>query len=163
MTQICICATLPDLAHVPMGGDGLDEKLLATMEMVAPHGGDQWWLYLGKCSACGQDWLVAEDSRIFDEHFLQRLTPTEAAAITTTQTWPETFLSYERVLRIGNTLTEPCRFFDSMAYSLIWTAEDLRKARPEITPVEIGALLGVSAAHAQRLLDTPSPVLGDES
>ena len=28
----CYCAYLPDLAAVPMGGDGLDERVFATVE-----------------------------------------------------------------------------------------------------------------------------------
>lgn len=49
----CCCHSLADLAVVPMGGDGLDERVFATLEKICDHGGDLWWLYLSKCSACG--------------------------------------------------------------------------------------------------------------
>ena len=29
-----------------MGGDGLDERVFATVEIVVDHGGDAWWLSL---------------------------------------------------------------------------------------------------------------------
>jgi predicted transcriptional regulator len=35
---------------------------------------------------------------------------------------------------------------------LIWTAQDLRKERPEITVDEIAHLLGIERRHAERLL-----------
>lgn len=145
MRHDCICASLPDLANVPMGGAGLDTKLLATLKLVKEHGGDQWWLYLGKCDACGQNWMVAEDQRIFDEHFLKRLTPAEADQVETVGLWPDEFLTYESVLRIGGKLARPCRFLDPLDSSLVWTVEDLRRHRPDIKADEIAKLLGIDA------------------
>jgi len=161
MAEDCICASLPDLAHIAMGdSEKRDEKFLATVEEVRLAGREQWWLYLGKCSVCAQDWLVAQEERIYDEHFLERLEPTAAADILVTGKWPETFISYERVLRIGRSLVHPCQFFDSMALSLIWTVEDLRKARPDISADEIGGLLGVSEKHASALITASEAGLG---
>jgi len=135
-----------------MGGDGLDEKLLATLESVKKHGGVQWWLYLGRCRVCRQDWLVAQEERIYDEHFLQRLNPHEAERVIVQGIWPDTFISYERVLRIGQSLTNPCRFLDPRAVSLISTVEDLRKERPEISAAEIADLLGIGVNHSTKLM-----------
>lgn len=147
----CKCASIRDLAAIPMGGDGLDERVFATMEKVRDHGGDPWWLYLSKCSECGQHWMIAQEERIFDEYFLRRVS-NEAAEGILAHTWPDEFITYERVLNIGHTFATPCIFFDTMAGSLIWSAEDLRKARPEITVDEIARLLGVTPENAKRLL-----------
>ncbi len=158
MTEDCICASLPDLAHIAMGdSEGRDEKFLTTVDEVRRAGDEQWWLYLGKCRVCAQDWLVAQEERIYDEHFLARLEPAVAARIVATGEWPDTFVSYERVLRIGKSLANPCRFLDSFAASLVWTVEDLQKERPDISTSEIGSLLGVSEAHAAKLMAANDP------
>lgn len=153
MEQICICNALPDLAHVPMGGDGLDEKLLATLREVKAFGEAKYWLYLGKCSACRQDWLVAQEERIFDEHFLKRLSSEQASRIVNANEWPEYFWTYENVLKIGSTMSSHCRFFERTAPSLVWTAEDLMAERPEITLPEIAALLGVRIDQATDIVN----------
>jgi len=153
MAEDCICASLSDLAHIAMGdSQQRDEKFLATIEEVLRAGEGLWWLYLGKCRVCAQDWLVAQEERIYDEHFLKRLQPVAAARILATGKWPDTFISYERLLRVGKSLATPCRFLNSMAASLLWTVEDLRKERPNISAAEIGGLLGVSEEHAAKLI-----------
>lgn len=136
-----------------MGGDGFDERVFATIENVVDHGGDAWWLHLSQCHACGQHWMIAQEERIFDEHFLRRLNINEANRISTNGEWPAEFLSYERVLKIGHAMgIRPCVFLERLSPSLVWTAEDLRKERPDISVEEVGLLLGVTAAQAKRLL-----------
>jgi hypothetical protein len=147
----CHCATLSNLAAVPMGGDGLDERVFATVEHIHDHGGSQWWLHLSRCSACGQNWMIAQEERIFDEYFLRRVSEAEAGAILAGR-WPDDFMTYERVLEIGHTFATPCVFFNSLADSLIWSANDLRRERPEITADEVARLLGVTTKNAERLL-----------
>jgi hypothetical protein len=148
----CYCATLPDLAAVPMGGDdGLDERVFATIERIRHHGESLWWLNLSRCNACGQNWMIAQEERIFDEYFLKRIGNAEAEAILIGR-WPGDFITYERVLEIGHTFAKPCIFSDPLAGSLIWSTEDLRRDRPEITADEIARLLGVTAENAVRLL-----------
>jgi hypothetical protein len=78
----CCCRSLADLSVVPMGGDGLDERVFATLERTRDHGGALWWLYLSKCSACGQGWLVAQDERIYDNYYLKRLSSVETLDVT---------------------------------------------------------------------------------
>lgn len=141
-----------DLAAVPMGGDGLDERIFATLERVKGHGGELWWLYLSKCEACGQYWMVAQEERIFDEYFFRRLNRTEALLISSEGRWPPEFATYERVLKLGRSLSTPCVFLETLAPSLVWTAEDLRKERPDITVEEIARLIGVTPKHVERLL-----------
>lgn len=149
----CCCASLPDLAAVPMGGDGLDERVFATVENVVDHGGDAWWLHLSQCRACGQHWMIAQEERIFDEHFMRRLTVDEASRILSVSDWPVEFSSYERVLKTGHALSiRPCVFLERLAPSLVWTAEDLRRERPDISVEEIAFLLGITPAQAKRLL-----------
>ncbi len=136
-----------------MGGDGLDERVFATVENVVDHGGDAWWLHLSQCQACGQHWMIAQEERIFDEHFLRRVNVNEANCISTNGEWPAEFLSYERVLQTGHAMgIRPCVFLEPLSPSLTWTAEDLRKERPDISAEEVALLLGVTAAQAKRLL-----------
>ena len=148
----CICTTLDDLAVVPMGMDGLDERFFATVESIHDHGGERWWLHLARCTACGQDWMIAQEERIYDDHFLKRLSRAEAEAVVRDNAWPPDFLTYEAVLRMGRERSSACRFLDPRAGSLTWTVEDLRKARPEISTEEIGDLLGISEKHVAALM-----------
>jgi hypothetical protein len=148
----CCCGALADLAVVPMGREDLDEQVFATLARIRDHGGDLWWLYLSRCGACGQAWLVAQDERIYDNYYLKRLSPAEALDILEAGRWPDDFITYERVLRLGRTLARPWRFLDPRAPSLVWTAEDLVKERPDITVGEIAYLLGIEREAALRLL-----------
>ena len=135
-----------------MGGDGLDERVFASLERTREHGGDQWWLYLAKCSHCRQDWMVAQDERIYDNYYLKRLGPAEAKGVFETNRWPDDFITYERVLRLGRTLAQPWTFLDPRSPSLVWTAEDLVKERPDITVEEIAYLLAIEPKAAAHLL-----------
>ena len=148
----CCCRSLSDLAVVPMGGDGQDERVFATLDITLSHGADLWWLYMSKCSACEQEWLVAQDERIYDNYYLKRLGPTEAQEITDGDHWPDDFITYERVLKLGRTLSQPWTFLDPRSPSLVWTAEDLMKERPDITVEEIAYLLAIEPKAAARLL-----------
>jgi hypothetical protein len=140
-----------------MGGDGLDERVFATVENMIEHGGAAWWLYLSRCRACGQHWMIAQEERIFDEYFLRRLTVDQANSISVNAEWPVEFLSYERVLKTGHALhIQPCIFFERLSPSLVWTAEDLRKERPDILEEEIAFLLGVTITQAKRLMAAAS-------
>ena len=148
----CCCPSLVDLAVVPMGGDGLDEDVFATLEKTREHSGDLWWLYLSKCSACGQDWLVAQDERIYDNYYLKRLGSVEVRDRAESNRWPDDFITYERVLRLGRTLGQPWTFLDPRSSALIWTADDLIKERPDITVDEIAYLLAIEPVAAAKLL-----------
>ena len=147
----CLCASLPDLAVVPMGGDGLDERVFATLQTVYDHGG-RWWLYLSKCDVCGQHWMVAQEERIFDDYFLRRLDGATAAKIADEKRWPAEFLTYDAVLKVGREMSKPCVFLEPLASSLVWTAEDLRRERPDISVEQIAYLIGVTPEHAARLI-----------
>lgn len=136
-----------------MGGDGLDKRVFETFENVVDHGGDAWWLHLSQCRDCGQHWMIAQEERIFDVHFLRRLTGGEANSVAIEAEWPTEFLSYERVLKTGHALRiHPCVFLERLSPSLVWTAEDLRKERFDISVDEIALLLGINSAQAKRIL-----------
>ncbi|MDO7841146.1 hypothetical protein [Sphingomonas immobilis] len=105
--------------------------------------------------------MIAQEERIFDEYFLRRLSVDEADRIFVNAEWPVEFLSYERVLKTGHALRiRPCIFLERLSPSLVWTAEDLRKERPDISVEEISLLLGVTATQAGRLLVTASSEQG---
>ena len=153
----CECAALPDLAVVPMGGDDLDIRVFATLNPVREHGDTRWWLYLSSCTACCQNWLIAQEERIFDDYFLKRLSVAEADQIVASARWPEEFRTYERVLTVGHALSNPCRFFDPLDASLVWTVHDLRKERPAMTSEEIAQLIGSTSADVELMLATNAP------
>ena len=149
----CCCSALDDLAVVPMGAlDDLDGRVFATLAREKEHGGDQWWLYASKCGVCGQQWMVAQDERIHDNFYLKRLTPPAAQAIVDCDHWPNEFLTYEQVLRLGVRSGKVCQFLDPRSAALIETVCDLRRERPSITVAEIAHLLGISTENAQKLL-----------
>ncbi|HJO64867.1 MAG TPA: hypothetical protein QF469_05955 [Sphingomonas sanguinis] len=148
----CCCSTLADLEAIPMGGDGLDERVFASIENVRDHGGEAWWLHLSRCRVCGQHWMIAQEERIFDEYFLRRLDAAEASNISSEGEWPVEFLTYERVLETGHELgVRPCIFIDSMPMSLLWTVQDLRRERPDISVTKIAQLLGIPMKQAERI------------
>jgi hypothetical protein len=152
----CCCGALSDLAVVPMGMDGLDERVFASLERVIEHGGDQWWLYLSDCSNCSQNWMVAQDERVYDNYYLRRITSPMRQAIIDHGQWPDEFLTYEQVLRLGRTMSKPWTFLDPRSPGLVWTAEDLRRERPDISFDEIAYLLAIPVPDAIRLLQKPS-------
>ena len=88
MPARCLCSSLADLAAVPMGDEGLDELVFATLERVCEHGRKLWWLYASQCDVCGQHWLVAQDERIYDTYYLKRLSPAAAQDIIVSGNWP---------------------------------------------------------------------------
>jgi hypothetical protein len=147
----CECRLLRDRDVIPMGGDGLDERFFSTVERLANHGGRQWWLYLSRCSACEQHWLVAQEERIYDDFFVLRLSLDEAQAIIANAQWPATFQTYEEVLATGRELSRACVFFDGEAGSLVWTVEDLLDENPSITESRMSELLGITTAQVSAL------------
>ncbi|QEA16444.1 hypothetical protein [Novosphingobium ginsenosidimutans] len=101
--------------------------------------------------------MIAQEERIFDIYFMRRLTEDEAKSIIGNANWPDEFLSYERVLKTGHALRfQPFIFFEPLSLSLVLTAQDLRRERPEISEEEIAFLLGVSPSLAKRLLAAKS-------
>ena len=84
---------MSDLAVVPMGGDGLDERVFASIMTVCDHGGDQWWLHLERCGACGQNWMIAQEERNYDDYYLRRLNAEVARQVECDGRWPAEFIA----------------------------------------------------------------------
>jgi len=152
----CHCGSLPDLAVVPMGGDGLDERVFASLNRLHEHGGDQWWLYVSLCNQCQQNWMIAQDERIYDNYYLRRVDPATVEVIREQGHWPADFLTYERVLLLGRTMSKPWTFLDPRSPALMRTTEDLRRERPEISVEEVAYLLAIPVPDARRLLQKPT-------
>lgn len=135
-----------------MGGNALDALVFATFKRIEEHGGDQWWLYISTCRVCAQDWMVAQDERIYDNFYLRRISAQTKQEIVEWALWPDEFLTYEKVLRLGRAMGQVCAFYDPASPALVTTAAELRRERPDISVAEIGDLLGLSVAHVVSLL-----------
>ena len=152
MAKQCCCATLGDFAVVGMGdSEGRDERVFASLERIADHGGDQWWLYLSRCSVCQTDWMVAQEERIHDNFYLRRLSADDASAIIERGQWPEEFLRFEDVIRLGPDNNAYAKFFNPD--DLTDTVKELIEARSEITSGEVAYLFCLSDREAQRLMN----------
>jgi len=151
----CHCASLTDSAVIRMTGDGLHERVFATLDQVRKHGGCQWWLYASICNVCGQGWMIAQDERIHDNFYLKRLSADALKRILEYDSWPNDFLTFEQVLRIGVESGNICRLLDPHSPDLVHTVEDLRRERPDISEDQIAALLGISIGAASELLNDP--------
>ncbi|MFT3998286.1 MAG: hypothetical protein QM667_12845 [Asticcacaulis sp.] len=147
----CECLALSDTDAIDMGGEGQDVRFFSTVDDVERHGDALWWLSLAHCRNCGQDWLIAQEERIYDVHLIRRVSAVEAGRVTTERRWPEAFLTYEAVLKACRERCQPYRFAEEAAASLIWTVHDLRAARPGIKDEEIAVLLGIDVEHVRRL------------
>ena len=151
-SKSCCCSTLHDTAVIPIGAlDDLDERVFARLVRVKVHGGFQWWLYASRCDECGQHWLVAQDERIHDNYYLKRLKSETALAIIDEDRWPDDFLTYAEVLKLGIDSGKVCSFVDQQSSALIETASDLRRECPKISVEEIAHLLAISPEAATRL------------
>lgn len=131
----------------------MDERVFGQLTQIKQHGGKQWWLYLSTCQLCAQDWMVAQDERIYDNYYLMRLSPAVARDIVELDVWPSDFITYEQVLRLGRATGQHWTFVDPQSPALVYTAQDLRRERPEITDQEIADLLAISLADAAKLSD----------
>ncbi|MEZ5709456.1 MAG: hypothetical protein R3E02_08740 [Blastomonas sp.] len=147
----CECPKIKDLSAVPMGADFYFEKVFETLAKDVEFGEEKWWLYISTCSVCQTHWLIAQDDRIYDDFFMKRISAEELEAAKAGR-WPATFSTYENVLASGRKASNPPRFFEKFAASLIWTVQDLCRERPEIGSQEIAYLLGLSDDHAAKLL-----------
>jgi hypothetical protein len=147
----CECPTIRDGSAIPMGGDFYFEKVFEPLQEIVRYGPDKWWLYVSRCSRCRTNWLVAQDERVYDDFFMQRLTNAEVEQAKSGQ-WPARFQTYEDVLSVGREVSNPPRFMDPMAASLIWTMQDLLSERPEMSTKQIAYLLGLGNDHAEKLV-----------
>ncbi len=148
----CACNELADLAIVPMGCDGQDERVFESLERKAEFGQEKWWLSVYGCKVCEQKWLVGSDERIHDNYCFKRIDAETFRAITEHSKWPEDFQLYEQVLRLSVAEGAVAMFLDPQDQALIWTAEELIAARPEITVEEIAFALNLTVKQGKALL-----------
>ena len=134
--------------------EGRDEEVFATLERIIDHGDEQWWLYLSRCSACQTDWMVAQEERIHDNFYLRRLSPDDALAILKRSEWPQEFLRFEDVIRLGPENKAFAKFFNPD--DLTDTVKELMEARAEITAGDVAYLFCLSDRDAKRLMDRAS-------
>ena len=147
----CCCPSVEDMASIPMG-DERHLRVFRSLELGRRHGGRQWWLSAATCGACGQHWMIAHDERIHDLSHLKRISEQRMRDIAEHDIWPDDFMRYEEVLRLGKTAGAPFfRFLDASSPALVDTAADLRRERPEMSHEEIADLLAITLEQAMNL------------
>lgn len=148
----CFCSELEDIAIVGMGdAEGMDERVFETLDLVRNYGDEKWWLYASTCRACGQNWMVAQEERIHDNYCLKRIDREALSEIVEQSRWPDDFLTYEQILRLGREAGYVATFLDSKSSALVETAQDLRRARPEISIEDVAYALAIPIKQAESL------------
>lgn len=112
----CCCAELADIAIIGMGdAEGMDERVFATLDLVRNYGDEKWWLYVSTCRACGQNWMVGQEERIHDNYCLKRIDRGALSEIIECSRWPDDFLTYEKLLRLGRDAGQVAAFLNPKA------------------------------------------------
>lgn len=149
----CRCSAVRDLDNIEMGGDFFFEKFFATLTKFASPQTEQWWLYVSRCDICDTNWLVAQEERIHDQFYVERISD-QVAQSASEGIWPNRFQTYADVLEMGVKLdVSQFTFFDPMSGGLQVTVEELLEAVPKISTKEVAAKLGIAPQHAQLLMD----------
>lgn len=146
----CECHTLPNSADVGMGEH---DHIFASLDESANYGEPLWWLWLAKCSVCGQYWMIASEERINDVFVLKRLSNSTALEILQKGQWPDDFKEYSSLLQIGRDRGHSVRFVDPVSPALVQTVIDLAKANPGIEIQQISNLLQVDLKQAEAIVD----------
>jgi hypothetical protein len=94
----CACLEMRDLHIVVMGHH---DRLFATLDEVKRRGEPKWWLWMARCRACRQAWLVGADELQNDVFCLKRMTAAEADVALRNDAWPTDFDRYETLIRLG--------------------------------------------------------------
>jgi hypothetical protein len=133
---------------------GEHEDVFGSISEIKKRGEPYWWLWLGRCRACNQAWLVAQEERQNDLFCMLRLSRVQSVAITDENRWPTDFDTYEALLGMGLKAGFHVRFVDPLgSSSLPWTIEDLARDRPGIRVSEIARLLRLDQALAFQLAE----------
>ena len=132
--------------------DELDKRVFASLDLVLNYGGEKWWLYVSRCSVCLQYWMIAQEERIHDNFFFKRIDPETFLAIVETSDWPSDFMQYEELLRLARDAGHVTIYLDPRSIALVETVNELRTARPDISPDEVAFLLSISTKQALKLL-----------
>lgn len=145
----CLCVRYPDLTVFTMGHH---KDFIASLETTRRRGESHWWLHTEECQSCGQSWLMASEERVNDVYILRRLRPRESEAIRVESRWPPDFDRYETLLEIGRDAGLQWTFVDPLNSSLVHTARDLARERPQIGEYELASLLNVDPDMAKALV-----------
>lgn len=150
--EYCHCASVRNLDAIEMGGDWFFEKFFAKMTQVAKPETDQWWLYISRCNICTTNWLVAQEERIHDMFYVQRIAD-QAVFEAQNGKWPAQFQTYADVLDVGVRLgVRQAQFVDRVSGAVQITVEELLQTGAKISAQDVGKALGISAEHAQILI-----------
>jgi hypothetical protein len=149
MVSDCRCAALSEITGISFGSeDGWFDQL----ETRATFGEQRWWLDARQCARCGQPWLIASDTRVYDYRHLRRIEQSTFDAIVDDGSWPDCFPTYADVLDAGKTAGLSVAYFDPMAsLELYYSIADLALERPGILVSRIAHLLPVSPRDAVAL------------
>ena len=153
----CFCHRLRNVDVVSMGSDKHD--YLKLFRCIKHRGEPYCWLYLSKCDTCNQYWLVAEETRHNDNFIIKRLLFEDVEQIENCNNWPRKFETFEELLKISTEMGHTVRYPSLYASSLLYSVEDLRNERPDITSGEISSLLNIDIDWADYLMDLPNQFL----
>ena len=152
----CRCSAVRNLDNIEMGGDFFFEKFFATLTKFVSPQTEQWWLYISRCDVCATNWLIAQEERIHDQFYVERISD-QVARDATEGNWPDRFQTYADVLETGVKLNvSQCTFLDPMSGALQVTVEELLQTVPKISAEEVGTKLGIAPDHAKLLMDKVS-------
>lgn len=93
----CECHTLSHTARIDMG---YHEGVFKSLKEVASYGEPLWWLWLAKCSACGQNWMIGSEERVNDVFLMKRIAVSEATQVMSHNQWPDDFKEYDRLIEL---------------------------------------------------------------
>lgn len=159
----CTCIRLRDMPVVDMGWfrapepafererEWSHEDVIRSFVELQSRGAPYWWLWLARCTACEQSWLVASEERQNDIFCLRRLDAGEVRSIELDGRWPTDFDRYETLLRIGLDRGRSVRYLDPENSGLDVTIADLARERPRIRVSELATLLNLDPQMASRL------------
>ena len=147
----CECITI---ANIDISALGSERELLIfnSLEEIKSHGDPYWWLSLCRCKICHQNWLVAQETRHYDENCYKRLNQGIAEEILHTNNWPPYFKKYEELLLLCKTTGRKVMYVDPInSIELFYTISDLAKENPNIKILRIMELLNLDAETASIL------------
>lgn len=99
----CECHTLSHTARIDMG---YHEGVFKSLKEVASYGEPLWWLWLAKCSVCGQDWMIGNEERANDVFLMKRMTGSEATQVMSHNQWPDDFKEYDQLIQIDREILD---------------------------------------------------------
>lgn len=53
---------------------------------------DEWWMHILQCKKCKQCWLMAQEERIHDNWFIEKINVREEEKIKDMNLWPDSLL-----------------------------------------------------------------------